>query len=76
MMGRALLMVGAFATLVLVATGVLGYMVVDSKTVDRHVVLGLAADPNADGGVYGSGWSGDLGGDGVLFHCNTLATCP
>ncbi len=43
MMGRALLMVGAFATLVLIATGVLGYMVVDSPTVDRHVVLGLGA---------------------------------
>lgn len=43
MMGRALLMVGAFATLVFLATGVLGYMVVDSATVDRHVVLGLAA---------------------------------
>lgn len=43
MMGRALLMVGAFATVVLIATGVLGYMVVDSPTVDRHVVLGLGA---------------------------------
>ena len=43
MMGRALLMVGAFATLVLIATGVLGYLVVDSPTVDRHVVLGLGA---------------------------------
>lgn len=43
MMGRALLMVGAFATLVLIATGILGYMVVDSPTVDRHVVLGLGA---------------------------------
>lgn len=38
-----MLMVGAFATLVLIATGVLGYMVIDSKTVDRHVVLGLGA---------------------------------
>ncbi len=36
-------MVGAFATLVFIATGVLGYMVVDSPTVDRHVVLGLVA---------------------------------
>ena len=43
MMGRSLLMVGAFATLALLATGVLGYMVVDSPTVDRHVVLGLGA---------------------------------
>ncbi len=43
MMGRALLMVGALATLAFIATGVLGYMVVDSPTVDRHVVLGLAA---------------------------------
>ncbi|MFQ5525197.1 MAG: hypothetical protein ACE5GX_02945 [Thermoanaerobaculia bacterium] len=36
-------MVGAFATVVFVATGVLGYLVVDSPSVDRHVVLGLAA---------------------------------
>lgn len=43
MMGRALLMIGAFATLVLIATGILGYAVVDSATVDRHVVLGLGA---------------------------------
>jgi len=43
MMGRALLMVGAFATLVFIATGVAGYLVVDSPTIDRHVVLGLVA---------------------------------
>jgi heme A synthase len=43
MMGRALLVVGALATIAFIATGVLGYLVVDSSTVDRHVVLGLAA---------------------------------
>ena len=43
MMGRALLTVGAMATLGLVATGVLGYMVADVGSAGLHVLIALAS---------------------------------
>ncbi len=43
MMGRALLTVGAMATLGLIATGVLGYMVVDVGGAGLHVLIALAS---------------------------------
>lgn len=36
-------MVGAFATLAFVATGVFGYMVGDTRSADQHVILGIGA---------------------------------
>jgi len=42
MMGRALLTVGAMATLGLVATGVLGYLVADVGSAGLHVLIALA----------------------------------
>ena len=42
MMGRALLTVGAMATLGLVVTGVLGYLVADVGSAGLHVLIALA----------------------------------
>ena len=42
MMGRALLTVGAMATLGLVATGVLGYLVADVGSAGLHLLIALA----------------------------------
>ena len=42
MMGRALLTVGAMATLGLAATGVLGYLVADVGSAGLHVLIALA----------------------------------
>jgi hypothetical protein len=42
MMGRALLMVGAMATLGLIATGALGYLVADVGSAGLHVLIALA----------------------------------
>ena len=42
MMGRALLTVGAMATVGLVATGVLGYVVADVGSAGLHVLIALA----------------------------------
>jgi hypothetical protein len=42
MMGRALLTVGAMATLGLIATGVLGYLVADVGSAGVHVLIALA----------------------------------
>ena len=42
MMGRALLTVGAMATLGLIATGVLGYMVADVGSAGLHLLIALA----------------------------------
>jgi hypothetical protein len=42
MMGRALLTVGAMATLGLIATGVLGYLVADVGSAGLHVLIALA----------------------------------
>lgn len=43
MMGRALLTVGAMATLGLAATGVLGYLVADVGSAGLHVLIALAS---------------------------------
>ena len=42
MMGRALLTVGAMATLGLIATGILGYLVADVGSAGLHVLIALA----------------------------------
>ena len=42
MMGRALLVLGATATLGLIATGVLGYLVHDAGSAGLHVLIALA----------------------------------
>jgi len=42
MMGRALLTVGAMATLGLIATGVLGYLVADVGSAGLHLLIALA----------------------------------